>query len=97
MPHFDRSKGFQAIVLSDKKGALLELWHSDLMYGSIVVSLPMNWVYEKDGLTIEFEPVVTCSGQSKSAVTTPKGDRLGYSGYFSWPLDKVIQVGTFLR
>ena len=96
MIHFDRSKGFQTIVMSEETRALLELRHNDLIYRSNVVSLPMNGIYEKDGLQIEFKPSSHMLGAVQVAVMTPEGNRLGYSGDFGWPLEDVIKVGSLV-
>jgi len=96
MTHFDRSKGFQIIILSEETRELLELRHDDLRYRSNVISLPMNGTYEPDGLRIEFKPSGHMLGAVQVAVTTQKGDRLGYSGDFGWPLEDIIKVESLV-
>jgi len=96
MVHFDRSKGFQTIIMSEETKALLELRHNDLIYRSNVIPLPMNGVYAKGGLTIEFKPSNHMLGAVQVAVTTPEGNQLGYSGDFGWPLEEIIKVESLV-
>lgn len=92
MTHFNQSKGFQTIILSQATRSLLELEHCDLRIRENVVSLPIDGTYNDGSIEIEFKSSGHMLGAVQAAVTTPRGDILGYSGDFSWPLRDVIQV-----
>ena len=97
MTHFNTSKGFQTIIMSKATRSLLELEHYDLRIRENVTSLPIDGTYtDGSGLTIEFKPSGHMLGAVQVAVTTPAGDRLGYSGDFSWPLEDVIRVESLV-
>jgi putative mRNA 3-end processing factor len=92
MNNFDSSKHFQTIIVSEATRSLLEVRHIEMPYSTNIISHPINGIREYDGLTIEFKPSSHMLGAVQVAVTTQAGDRLGYSGDFSWPLEDVIKV-----
>lgn len=92
MTHFNQSKGFQTIIMSEATRSLLELEHYDLRIRENVISLPIDGTYNDGGLKIELKSSGHMLGAVQVAVSTPAGDTLGYSGDFSWPLRDVIQV-----
>jgi putative mRNA 3-end processing factor len=92
MTYFNQSKGFQTIVMSEATRSLLQLEHYDLLARENVFSLPPDGTYSDGDLTIELKPSTHILGGVQVAVTTPAGDRLGYSSDFSWPLGNVIKV-----
>lgn len=96
MIHFDRSKGFQKIVMSEATRSLLELGHSDIPYRTNIISVPINGYYCDADVEIELKSSTHMLGAVQVAVTTKEGDRLGYSGDFSWPLDDVIRVESLV-
>jgi len=98
MFHFNKSKGFQTIVMSEPTKALIELEHFDVRRRENVISLPIDGVYNDTdkGLSITFTSSHHMLGAVQVAVTTKKGDRLGYSGDFSWPLAEVIEVDSLV-
>ena len=96
MNHFDSSKHFQTIIMSEATRSLLEVRHADIPYSTNIISHPINGTYEYDGLTIEFKSSSHMLGAVQVAVTTQAGDRLGYSGDFSWPLEDVIRVESLV-
>jgi len=96
MNNFDSSKHFQTIIMSEATRSLLEVRHIDMPYSTNIISHPTNGIREYDGLTIEFKSSSHMLGAVQVAVTTQTGDRLGYSGDFSWPLEDVIKVESLV-
>lgn len=96
MNRFDSSKHFQTIIMSEATRSLLEVRHVDISYSINIISHPINGTYEYDGLMIEFKSSSHMLGAVQVAVTTQAGDRLGYSGDFSWPLEDVIKVESLV-
>ena len=96
MTYFNKSKGFQTIIMSEPTRSLLELEHYDLQNRENVISLPLDGVHSDSGLNIELKSSSHMLGAVQVAVTTPSGDRLGYSGDFSWPLEDVIKVESLV-
>lgn len=92
MTYFNKSKGFQTIIMSEATRSLLELEHYDVRSRENVISLPIDGAHSDNGLKIELKSSGHMLGAVQVAVTTPVGDRLGYSGDFSWPLEDVIKV-----
>lgn len=92
MTHFNQSKGFQTIIMTAATRSLLELEHYDLQIRENVISLPINGTHTDGGLKIELKSSGHMLGAVQVAITTPTGDKLGYSGDFSWPLKDVIKV-----
>jgi len=98
MKHFNKSKGFQTIIMSDATKAFIELEHFDVRRRENVISLPIDGVYQdtNNGITIEFKSSHHMLGTVQVAVTTSAGDRLGYSSDFSWPLAEVVEVDSLV-
>lgn len=96
MTYFDRSKGFQKIIMSEATRSLLELRHGDMPYRTNIISLPINGTYRDVGIEIELKSSSHMLGAVQVAVTTEEGYRLGYSGDFSWPLEDVIKVESLV-
>lgn len=92
MTHFNQSKGFQTIIMSEATKGLLGLEHYDLAVRENVISLPIDGIYSDSRLHIELKSSGHMLGSAQVAVTTAAGERLGYSGDFSWPLKDVIKV-----
>lgn len=94
MGDFDRSKGFQDVLMSAETRALLiaernaDLEHRDNLW-------PLPWNVEReldDGTSLTLVRSGHMLGSCQVAVQTPKGRRCGYSGDFAWPLEEVIEV-----
>ncbi|MBA7499601.1 hypothetical protein ES704_02346 [subsurface metagenome] len=96
MNHFNSSKHFQTLIMSEATRSLLEVRHADISYSTNIISHPINGTYEYDGLMIEFKSSSHMLGAVQVAVITQAGDRLGYSGDFSWPLEDVIKVESLV-
>lgn len=92
MSNFDSSKHFQAIIMSEPTRSLLEIKHVEMPHSTNVITHPLNGIREYDGIKIEFKSSSHMLGAVQVSVTTPSGERLGYSGDFSWPLEDVIEV-----
>jgi len=96
MVHFDKSKGFQTIIMSEATRQFLELEHIDVRKRENVISLPIDGSYNDGDLSIELKSSGHMLGATQVAVTTQTGDSFGYSGDFSWPLEDVIQVDSLV-
>lgn len=94
MTDFDTSKGAQDFLLSTGT--------YDLLVAERNADLPYRVNFRRlkdgdtetldDGSTVELAPSNHILGACQVAVTLPSGDRLGYSGDFGWPIEKVIEV-----
>lgn len=97
MSGFDSSKGFQEILASEAtKELLIAYYNADLRYRSNLHVVQLGSVYEADGVAIEMLSSGHMVGSAQVAVKTSKGERLGYSGDFSWPLEEVIEVDALV-
>lgn len=96
MRHFDSSKHFQTIIMSEATRALLELAHSDMPISTNIISRSPDATYCDGSLSIEFKSSSHMLGAVQVAVSTQAGDRLGYSSDFSWPLEDVIKVESLV-
>ncbi|MDO9529499.1 MAG: hypothetical protein Q7J27_10115 [Syntrophales bacterium] len=96
MCQFDCSKGFQTIIMSEATKSFLELRHLDITARENVVSLPIDGTHINNGIEIQLLSSGHMLGAVQVEVTTSTGDRLGYSGDFSWPLERVIQVESLV-
>jgi len=98
MTNFNRSKGFQTIIMSEASRALLELEHYDVRRRVNVISLPIDGEYRDSSkcLIVKLKSSHHMLGAVQVAVTTNMGDQLGYSGDFSSPLEDVIEVDSLV-
>jgi len=96
MSNFDCSKGFQTILMSEPTKSFLELRHVDIKTRVNVVSLPIDGAYRNSGIEIQLLPSGHMLGAVQVAVATANTVRVGYSGDFSWPLERVIQVESLV-
>ena len=84
---------FQTIVTSEGTMALLcGKLNADLPYRSNIISLPSDATVSFGKTSITLVPSGHMLGCCQVAVVTSDGLRLGYSGDFQWPWDKVIEV-----
>lgn len=94
MAGFNTSKGEQDFLLSPGTYDLLVAEkNADLPYR--INFLPLQAGSSQpllDGSSVELVPSNHMLGACQVAVTLPCGSRLGYSGDFGWPLERVIQV-----
>ena len=94
MGEFDRSKGFQTFLMSPETYALLVTErNADLAFRDNFhqVDRGNEWVLD-DGSKLSLVPSNHMLGSCQVELEMPDGYRVGYSGDFGWPLDKVIKV-----
>ena len=94
MCDFDRSKGFQKLMMSQGTYQLLVAErNADLEYRENLCSIEFHKRYElSDNSTISLISSNHMLGSSQVLLELPNGRRLGYSGDFGWPLDEIIEV-----
>ena len=95
MGEFARSKGEQDIFLSPETHELLIAERdADLPYRNNIHRLQRGGDRREldDGSRLSLLPSNHMLGASQVALELPSGMRVGYSGDFGWPLDKVIQI-----
>lgn len=94
MRDFNTSKGEQDFLLSPGTYDLLVAEkNADLAYRDNFRPVEAGKKQAlPDGSCVELTPSNHMLGACQVAVTLPCGDRLGYSGDFGWPIEKVIEV-----
>ena len=93
MDQFESSKGYQDIIMSEgTKALLIAEYNADIPYRCNIYAVPFGTIYHTDNVDIELLSNGHMLGSSQVAVTLQGGLRVGYSGDFDWPLDKVINV-----
>lgn len=97
MDHFETSKGFQDIYLSEATRMLLIAeFDADLMIRQNLKVLELGTSNEVMGHLVRLLPSDHMLGSVQVEVELPDGLRLGYSGDFHWPLNDVIQVDALV-
>lgn len=94
MGGFDTSKGRQDLFMSLETFALLNAFlNAEIPYRSNFHKIQRGVEYElRDGSKLTLLPSNHMLGSCQVALELPDGHRVGYSGDFGWPLDKIIQV-----
>lgn len=93
MDDFDTSKGNQDVLMSvATRDLLVAERNSDLPYRSNVMGLPFGEPRDVDGGQLRLLSSGHMLGAAQVEFQCDDGYRVGYSGDFAWPLDKVIQV-----
>ncbi len=93
---FETSKGYQTIITSEVTKELLILrYNAELSCRSNLKSVPFDKKIETEGIEIELLSSGHMIGATQVAVSGD-GLRTGYSGDFSWPLERVIQVDNLV-
>ncbi len=94
MGDFDRSKGFQDLLMSPGTYALLVAERdADLEYRNNLHQIPRDEVrILEDGSKLSMLPSNHMLGACQVALELPDGYRVGYSGDFGWPIAQVIEV-----
>lgn len=93
MEGFASSKGYQNILMSEATKELLIVGlNADIEYRSNIHAIPLGSVYRTEDVEVEMLSNGHMLGSAQVAVTIPGGKKVGYSGDFNWPLEKVIQV-----
>lgn len=97
MGDFDTSKGFQDILLSRATHQLICLErNAELPYRSNLQVLAEGSAYSIGESTVTLLPNGHMLGSVQVQVELQDGRRLGYSGDFQWPLDRVIVVDALV-
>lgn len=93
MEGFDSSKGYQHILMSEATKELLVVeLDAEIEYRSNIDAIPLGSRYRGEGIELEMFSNGHMVGSVQVAVTIGGGPKVGYSGDFNWPLEKVIQV-----
>ncbi len=94
MGGFNRSKGCQDILLSPETLALLIAeFNADLAYRENLLPVTRGEHCElDDGTRVLLEASNHILGSCQVAVCLTDGRRLGYSGDFGWPIERIIEV-----
>lgn len=93
MESFDSSKGYQHILMSEatKELLIIEL-DAEIEYRGNIHAIPLGSRYRSEDIEVELLSSGHMVGSVQVAVTISGGLKIGYSGDFNWPLEKVIQV-----
>ena len=93
MESFDSSKGYQHILMSEatKELLIIEL-DAEIEYRGNIHAIPLGSRYRSEDIEVELLSSGHMVGSVQVAVTISGGLKVGYSGDFNWPLEKVIQV-----
>ena len=94
MGDFGRSKGLQDVVMSPETfGLLVAEYDADLEYRENIRRVRRGeWKRLDDGASVLLLPSNHMLGSCQVGLTLGDGTRVGYSGDFGWPLDRVIEV-----
>lgn len=94
MSNFNKSKGLQDIFMSPETYALLVAEHNaDLEYRDNLFQIDRSKSYNlDDGSSLSLIPSNHILGSCQVEIELSDGQRIGYSGDFGWPLDRVIEV-----
>ena len=94
MGEFDRSKGFQDLLMSPETYDLLVAErNADLEYRDNLHQIPRGKAHTlEDGSNLSMLPSNHMLGACQVALELPDGLQIGYSGDFGWPINHIIQV-----
>ncbi|MCY4419973.1 MAG: hypothetical protein OXC42_01770 [Gammaproteobacteria bacterium] len=95
MADFETSKG-RVLVMSPCVRELLTFDHPDFEFRTNIRELSAGDQFHYGNSTISIVAAGHMLGASQVLVVLDDGTRLGYSGDFSWPLDKVIKVDALV-
>lgn len=97
MDDFDRSKGFQDLVMSEPTRDLLVAdRNADLPYRDNIIALNHENVYEQGRSRIRLIPSDHMLGSCQVEVERDDGLRVGYSGDFQWPMRHPMKVDVLV-
>ena len=98
MSQFERSKGLQDILMSPETYALLVAdRNADLAFRDNLHRVDRgNERILDDGSKLSLIPSNHMLGSCQVVLEMPDGYRVGYSGDFGWPLDKIIEVNMLV-
>lgn len=94
MKDFAKSKGLQDILLTPQTFDLLVAeFNAELEYRENIHKVEEDQTYSlSDGSILRLLSANHMLGSCQAEVTLPCGYRIGYSGDFGWPLNKIIEV-----
>lgn len=93
MNGFHSSKGHQDVILSKPtRELLIAEYNADLPYRSNIIALSEHTSYKVNNSKVSLMPSGHMLGAVQVLVELEHGVRLGYSGDFQWPIDRVIEV-----
>lgn len=94
MGDFNTSKGRQDFFMSTETFALLNAFlNAEIPYRSNFHKISRGIEHElRDGSKLTLLPSNHMLGSCQVALQLPNGRRMGYSGDFGWPLEKIIEV-----
>ena len=95
MGDFSTSKS-RDLVMSIPVKDLLARDHPDFHFRANIHALQPGETWSYGGATIALQPAGHMLGASQVVVELSDGRRLGYSGDFSWPLDRPIEVNALV-
>lgn len=93
MSGFNSSKGLQHIIMSNPtRDLLINEFNAELPDRSNFVGIPLNQSISHDDFQVLLLDNGHMLGSVQVEVISSDGLRCGYSGDFTWPLEKVIEV-----
>ena len=96
MDGFATSKGNQTIIASEETRALLiAQYDADLPYRNNLIALAADAPYEVEEATVTLAPTEHMLGAVQVLVESG-ATRLGYSGDFQWPMERVFEVDALV-
>lgn len=97
MDDFDRSKGFQDLIMSEPTRDLLVAdRNADLPYRDNIIALSHEHAYEQGRSRLRLLPSDHMLGSCQVEVERDDGLRVGYSGDFQWPMEKPMKVDVLV-
>lgn len=97
MEDFDRSKGFQNLIMSEATRELLVAdRNADLPFRSNVIGLTPEHAYQEGRSLVRLIPSDHMLGSCQVQVERDDGFRVGYSGDFQWPMRSPIKVDVLV-
>ena len=94
---FETSKGNQLVLASEPtKELLVAIFDADLPYRSNLKPLPTSNPYTVGSSHVSILPSGHMLGAVQVLVELEDGTRVGYSGDFDWPLNRVIEVDALV-
>lgn len=97
MEDFDRSKGFQNLIMSEATRELLVAdRNADLPYRDNVIGLTPAHAYQEGRSLVRLIPSDHMLGSCQVQVERDDGFRVGYSGDFQWPMRAPIKVDVLV-
>lgn len=97
MEDFDRSKGFQNLIMSEAtKDLLVADRNADLPHRDNVIGLTPELAYQEGRSLVRLIPSDHMLGSCQVQVERDDGFRVGYSGDFQWPMQAPMKVDVLV-